>query len=165
MEAERNAKVLTHYDEAVFGKILWQAARSKWWIVPTSLLYALLSAVLILYAMAQAWWFYIPVAIVVSFFLWRIYEVHQPVVLVTEKMLLVTNGYTWEKGAGYFPKREYLAVSYKEIVGFSHRFTEMTVGEPTYGGLAQISVPFAFLSPSDKQKLVSYIEEKQGNAS
>ena len=158
-----NRSGTTMSDKEMYGRVIWQAARSKWWVVPTSLLYALLSAVLILYAMHGAAWLFVPVAASVAFFLWRIYEVQLPVVLATESRLLIANGFSWDDVMkGHFPERDYIAVSYTEIVGFSHRFTEMYIGAPAEGGLAKISVPFAMLSPKNKRKLVALIEEKQG---
>ncbi len=155
--------MLTYYDEAVHGALIWQASRAKWWVIVTSVLYSLASAVMIFYAMKTSPWMFLPAAAFVCFFLWRIYEVHVPVVLATDEWLLVTQGLVWERRRNAFRvRREYLAVSYKEITGFSHGWTEMYVGAYAEGGLARISVPFLFLAAKNKQKLVSIIEEKQG---
>lgn len=155
--------MLTYYNEAVHGALIWQAARAKWWIIVTSVLYSLASAVMIFYAIQTSPWAFAPVSVFVAFFLWRIYEVHVPVVLATEEWLLVAHGLVWERrGNAFRVRREYWAVSYKDITGFSHGWTEMYVGAYAEGGLAGISVPFMLLSAKNKQKLVSVIEEKQG---
>lgn len=155
--------MLIHYDEAVHGALIWQAPRAKWWVIVTSVLYSLASAVMIFYAMQITPWAFVPAGVFVAFFLWRIYEVHLPVVLATDDWLLVPHGLVWERrGNSFRIRREYLAVSHKEITGFSHGWTEMYVGTFTEGGIARISVPFLFLSSENKQKLVALIEEKQG---
>ena len=77
------------YKEKLYGKILWECYRSKIYIIFLSLIYVLLSAGAVLFAIwhdtRHGIIFYVLAALVVAFSLWRINRVHYPVALICEK--------------------------------------------------------------------------------
>ena len=81
---------MDRFNEEIYGKVLWECYRSKVYIVTLSLMYVLLGAAAVIWAMEEDQFLFYVLAVVVIFFcLWRINRVHHPVALICEKKLLV----------------------------------------------------------------------------
>ena len=81
---------MDRFNEEIYGKVLWECYRSKVYIVTLSLMYVLLGAAAVIWAMDKDQFLFYVLAVVVIFFcLWRINRVHHPVALICEKKLLV----------------------------------------------------------------------------
>lgn len=76
---------LDTYKENLYGKILWECYRSKLYIIFLSLVYVLVSAAAVIFAISHntnhGLIFYFIAALVVALSLWRINRVHNPVAL------------------------------------------------------------------------------------
>ncbi len=71
---------MDRFDEEIYGKVLWECYRSKVYIVMLSLMYVLLGAAAVIWAMDEdQFLFYILAVVVIFFCLWRINRVHHPV--------------------------------------------------------------------------------------
>lgn len=155
--------MIDYYRKEAYGRIEWQAVRSMLWVVTTSVLYALLAAMVIVYVWHMPAYLF-PGLLAVCFFIWRIHRLHSPVVLACEsELLILASGGFMKKGnwAERIFRPAYLVVSYTEIAGFSHRWNAIYLGTPTEGSLTTAAVPLAFLSRRDKAHLTQLIEEKQ----
>lgn len=155
--------MIDYYRKEAYGRIEWQAVRSMLWVVTTSVLYALLAAMVIVYVWHMPAYLF-PGLLAVCFFIWRIHRLHSPVVLACEsELLILASGGFMKKGnwAERIFRPAYLVVSYTEIAGFSPRWNAIYLGTPTEGGLTTAAVPLAFLSRRDKAHLTQLIEEKQ----
>ena len=83
------------YKQEIYGNILYTACRTRSLVVSVSLLYSLFGVAAILYFADKGYAGIIAGVIILGFSLWRINAVHQPVMLVTEKALLVAVPF-WE---------------------------------------------------------------------
>ena len=156
------------YKQEIYGNILYTACRTRSLVVSVSLLYSLFGVAAILYFADKGYAGIIAGVIILAFSLWRINAVHQPVMLVMEKALLVAVPF-WEipleKGAwAYWIHPSYLPVSYKKIIGFSDDWKILYIGTQQEGGMAQISIEGMYIPVSDKKKIIAYIERKQKNS-
>lgn len=155
--------MIDYYRKDAYGRVEWQAVRSMIWVVTTSVLYALLAAMVIVYVWHVPAYLF-PGLLAVCFFIWRIHRLHSPVVLACEtELLILASGGFMKKGSWIdrIFRPVYLVVSYTEIAGFSHRWNAVYLGTRTEGGLTSAAVPLAFLSKRDKAHLTQLIEEKQ----
>lgn len=152
------------YKESAYGKAEWQCTRSKLWVIVTSLLYALLAAMTIIYAMnGEAAYWGLSAALVI-FCVWRIHRIHMPVVVLCPAHLLVLSpGKRGKDGSwlDFIFKPVYLVVEYKAVAGFSRRWNEIYLGSAAEGGMSRMAVPLAFVSRKNKAKIVEIIERKQ----
>lgn len=81
---------MDRFNEGIYGKVLWECYRSKVYIVMLSLMYVLLGAATVIWAMDEGEFpFYVLAVVVIFFCLWRINRVHHPVALICERKLLV----------------------------------------------------------------------------
>lgn len=64
---------MDRFNEEIYGKVLWECYRSKVYIVTLSLMYVLLGAAAVIWAMDKDQFLFYVLAVVVIFFcLWRI---------------------------------------------------------------------------------------------
>ena len=153
------------YKSEIYGNILYTACRAKSLVVSVSLLYSLFGVAAILYFKDKGYVGILAGVIIVMFSLWRINVMHQPVMLVTEKALLVAVPF-WEipleRGTvSYWIHQCYLPVAYKKIIGFSDDWKIIYIGTQQEGGMAQLSIDGMYIPLSDKKKITEYIEKKQ----
>ena len=150
------------YKEKLYGKILWECYRSKIYIIFLSLIYVLLSAGAVLFAIwhdtRHGIIFYVLAALVVAFSLWRINRVHYPVALICEAMpwSFVNSDYHISLRAFYMP------VEYNEVAGVSHNWSQLYIGARITGGLVALPVQLSYVSLGDKADFQSWVERKQG---
>lgn len=109
------------FNEEIYGKVLWECYRSKVYIVTLSLMYVLLGAAAVIWAMNENQFLFYVLAVVVIFFcLWRINRVHHPVALICERKLLVAVPWSFFTFDYYITFRAlYMPVAYKDVAGVS----------------------------------------------
>ena len=107
------------FNEEIYGKVLWECYRSKVYIVTLSLMYVLLGAAAVIWAMNEDQFLFYVLAVVVIFFcLWRINRVHHPVALICERKLLVAVPWSFFTFDYYITFRAlYMPVAYKDVAG------------------------------------------------
>ena len=110
---------MDRFNEEIYGKVLWECYRSKVYIVTLSLMYVLLGAAVVIWAMDKDQFLFYVLAVVVIFFcLWRINRVHHPVALICEKKLLVAVPWSFFMFDYYITFRAlYMPVAYKDVAG------------------------------------------------
>ena len=110
---------MDRFNEEIYGKVLWECYRSKVYIVTLSLMYVLLGAAAVIWAMDKDQFLFYVLAVVVIFFcLWRINRVHHPVALICEKKLLVAVPWSFFTFDYYITFRAlYMPVAYKDVAG------------------------------------------------
>ena len=115
---------MDRFNEEIYGKVLWECYRSKVYIVTLSLMYVLLGAAAVIWAMDKDQFLFYVLAVVVIFFcLWRINRVHHPVALICEKKLLVAVPWSFFTFDYYITFRAlYMPVAYKDVAGVSSRW-------------------------------------------
>ncbi len=154
------------YKKSLYGKVEWKCTRAQVWVITTSLLYALLSAMTIIYAMHSPIAYAVPCAMAVAFFIWRIHRIHAAVVIVCEQYLLVLAPGKWDKSGGLMAllfHPVYYVADYRAIAGFSERWSEMYIGSRNEGGMVKVPVPLAFVTRGNKERICEIIERKQRN--
>lgn len=152
------------YKPALYGKVEWKCTRAQSWVVTTSLLYALLSAMTIIYAMHSPLAYAALSVLFVAFFIWRIHRIHAPVVIACDRQLLVLAPGKWDTSGGimaFLFRPVYYVADYHGIAGFSDRWNEMFIGSREEGGLVKIHVPLAFVTRGNKERICEIIERKQ----
>ena len=152
------------FQKDLYGEVEWACRRSEVWIVVNSILYALLSAFIVIAVLHYGFFLLLPGGAAVLFFLWQIHRLHFTAVLVCrEKLLILAPGaWKWEEGwmkALFQPV--YFVIGYQEISGFSSDWHEIYLGARVTGGLTSLPVPLVFLSMKDKMLLYDWIEKKQ----
>ncbi len=153
------------YKESLYGKAEWKCVRARSWVITTSLLYALLSAMTIIYALHSPISYAVPCAIGVAFFIWRIHRIHAPVVIACDQYFLVLAPGKWDTSGGIIAllfHPVYYVAEYRTIAGFSDRWNEMYIGIRAEGGIVSIRVPLAFISRGNKERICDMIERKKG---
>ena len=121
---------MDRFDEEIYGKVLWECYRSKVYIVMLSLMYVLLGAAAVIWAMNEdQFLFYILAVVVIFFCLWRINRVHHPVALICERKLLVAVPWSFFTFDYYITFRAlYMPVAYKDVAGVSSRWNHLYIG-------------------------------------
>ena len=124
---------LDTYKENLYGKILWECYRSKLYIIFLSLVYVLVSAAAVIFAISHntnhGLIFYFIAALVVALSLWRINRVHNPVALICEKKLLVAVPWSFINSDYHISFRAfYMPVEYNEVAGVSHNWSQLYIG-------------------------------------
>lgn len=150
------------YHREIHGEILWKCGCSGTYTVILSVLYAAVCTVMILISFQMEWVYGIPAGAAAFYFLWRIHRLHEPVVLVCEKALLISaSDFCDSLIKGCLFRSYFISLEYKEIVGISSSWRKIYLGSRTYGGAAVLFVPLSHLSPSDKEKLLDWIGKFQ----
>ena len=154
------------YKEKLYGKILWECYRSKLYIIFLSLIYVLISAGAVVFAishdMNHGIIFYVIAAVVVACSLWRINRVHNPVALICEKKLLVAMPWSFINSDYHISFRAfYMPVEYNEVAGVSHNWSQLYIGARITGGLVALPVQLSYVSVGDKADFQSWVERKQ----
>lgn len=150
------------FKEEIYGKVLWECYRSKVYIVMLSLLYVVISAGAVLFAMEEGMPYYFFAAFVILLSLWRINRVHHPVALVCERKLLVAVPWSFFTFDYYITLQAlYMPVDYKEVAGVSGRWDRLYIGAHEVGGMVALPVQLAYVSLGDKVDFQSWIESKQ----
>lgn len=152
------------YREEIYGKAEGQYTRARAWVVTTSVLYASMAAMTIIYAMNSAAAYWMPSAMLVLFCIWRIHRIHMPVAVLCRDYFLVLAPGKKRDGGGWTDflfQSVYLVVPYRTIAGFSSRWNEMYLGKAEAGGMTRVSVPLAFMARRDKDRVYAFIEKKQ----
>lgn len=149
------------YDKQVYGEIAWFASRGSRYIILMSLLYSAAAIVLLCYAFREGYLFAGAAMLFAVFAVWRIYRIHLPVVLVTDRALLVMPSGIGNAFFGHLLQARYAAVEYKTIAGSSQSLDSLYIGESTEGGLVNLPVALYWMSSGDKKTLLLWIEKKQ----
>lgn len=154
------------YKPSLHGKVEWKCTRAQAWVITTSLLYALLSAMTIIYAMHSPLAYAVPCVLAVAFFIWRIHRIHAPVAIACDHYFLVLAPGKWDKSGGLIAllfHPVYYVAEYPSIAGFSDRWSEMYIGSRSEGGMVKVPVPLAFVTRANKERICEIIERKQRN--
>ena len=151
---------LDTYKENLYGKILWECYRSKLYIIFLSLVYVLVSAAAVIFAISHntnhGLIFYFIAALVVALSLWRINRVHNPVALICEKKLLVAVPWSFINSDYHISFRAfYMPVEYNEV------WSQLYIGARITGGLVALPVQLSYVSLGDKADFQNWVERKQ----
>lgn len=154
------------YKEKLYGKILWECYRSKAYIFMLSLVYVILSAGTIVFAISHdlrhGIVFYALALLMVLISLWRINRVHNPVALICEKKLLVAVPWSFLNSDYYIClKPQYMPVDYREVAGISDGWNRLYIGARIVGGMVALPVQLAYVSLGDKLYFQNWVEQKQ----
>lgn len=157
---------LDTYKGNLYGKILWECYRSKLYIIFLSLVYVLVSAAAVIFAISHntnhGLIFYFIAALVVALSLWRINRVHNPVALICEKKLLVAVPWSFINSDYHISFRAfYMPVEYNEVAGVSHNWSQLYIGARITGGLVALPVQLSYVSLGDKADFQNWVERKQ----
>uniref|UniRef100_UPI004025C64A hypothetical protein n=1 Tax=Dialister sp. TaxID=1955814 RepID=UPI004025C64A len=154
---------MDRFNEEIYGKVLWECYRSNVYIVTLSLMYVLLGAAAVIWAMDKDQFLFYVLAVVVIFFcLWRINRVHHPVALICEKKLLVAVPWSFFTFDYYITFRAlYMPVAYKDVAGVSSRWNHLYIGGREEGGLVSLPVQLAYVSRDGKYDFQNWVESKQ----
>lgn len=149
------------YNEEIYGAIEWSGTRARGLIIFASLFYSVLSIVLLCLAV-QAGYLYAGFSLLfVLFFLWRIYAIHLPVVLVTESVLLVMPSGVAGDFLSHLFEARYVPVEYEAVAGTSDSMNRLYIGTRSEGGLVSLPVRLNWMSAADKKVLLEWMEKKQ----
>lgn len=150
------------YKEELYGKILWECYRAKFYIVAVSLLYVALCTAAILYAIEERGIYIVGAVIFLLIAIWQINRVHWPVALVCEKQLLVSIPWSlFYSDYGTMFRQHFMPVDYNEIAGVSSGWNQLYIGARIAGGIVALPVQLAYISTSDKADFKEWIERKQ----
>ena len=133
------------YKEKLYGKILWECYRSKLYIIFLSLVYVLVSAAAVIFAISHntnhGLIFYFIAALVVALSLWP--------------WSFINSDYHISFRAFYMP------VEYNEVAGVSHNWSQLYIGARITGGLVALPVQLSYVSLGDKADFQNWVERKQ----
>ncbi len=150
------------YHREIHGEILWKCGRSGIYVTVLSMVYAAACTILILIAFYAEWMYGIVSSLAALYLLLCIHRVHEPVVLVCEKALLIAaaGSSVLLFRCGVF-QPWFTPLEYREIAGISSSWRRLYLGNRTDGGAVVLSVPLAHLSDSDKEQLLDWIFRMQ----
>ena len=153
------------FNEKIHGRAECVAKRTQSFVVSLSLLYTLLAITSLLYF--SEYKLHIIGIIITLFSVWQIYRIHQPVIIATEKMFLVTVPF-WElpfskEGVYAIIENKYISLSYDQIIGFSEDWKLIYLGMEQEGGIVELAIEGTYISLKDKECIVRIIESKQQN--
>jgi hypothetical protein len=101
---------------------------------------------------------------VLIFCLWRIHRQRDIMCYITKKGMIVRRQFMSMKeftDEQFHDDKMLVFLPYSEIFVISDDWREISLGEPTEGGIAVLPVHLQFLSKQDKQKIIDRIKEEQ----
>ena len=151
------------FNEEIYGKVLWECYRSKVYIVTLSLMYVLLGAAAVIWAMNEDQFLFYVLAVVVIFFcLWRINA------CITRSRSFAKGSCSWQfpgpfSSFDYYItfRALYMPVAYKDVAGVSSRWNHLYIGGREEGGLVSLPVQLAYVSRDGKYDFQNWVESKQ----
>lgn len=161
--SDQKEKNMDTYRREIHGKILWKCGRSGIYVTVLSMIYAAACTILILIAFQVKWMYGIAFSLAALYLLLCIHRVHEPVVLVCEKALLIAaagQAFALPFRYGIF-QSWFIPLEYREIAGISSSWRRLYLGNRTDGGAVVLSVPLAHLSGADKEQLLEWIFRMQ----
>lgn len=154
--------MLDWYRSEIYGEAEWMGRRSAAWRLFLCTVYALVSAGFIVALLHGLWGCLLPGMAVILLSLWRVDRLHDPVVILCPKALLVAA--PWKRIGSwrdYAARSAYFVVAYESIAGIASRWDALYIGTEEIGGLVEVPAPLLWLARKDQAELCRRIEEKK----